>query len=200
MVIYLYVKQHSITGLKYFGKTKKSDPFRYNGSGKHWVKHISKHGKNYIKTSEIWGFDNQELCTEFALKFSEENNIVESREWANLKLENGLDGNPIGFNHSSKTKQKLSTISKNQKRLPFTDKTKMKMSAAAKKRVYSEEVRQKMSKLRKGKKKAPRSESHKLNISLWQKNKERVICPHCEKVGGVNVMHRWHFDNCKYKN
>ena len=24
-----------------------------------------------------------------------------------------------------------------------------------------------------------------------------VTCPHCNKVGGHNLMIRWHFDNCK---
>ncbi len=27
--------------------------------------------------------------------------------------------------------------------------------------------------------------------------KSKVTCPHCNKVGGANVMQRWHFDNCK---
>jgi len=26
-----------------------------------------------------------------------------------------------------------------------------------------------------------------------------IICPYCNKVGGINVMHRYHFENCKYK-
>ena len=88
-MIYLYVKQHSITGLKYFGKTISKDPFKYPGSGTRWSNHLNKHGREHIKTLEIWGFDNQELCTDFALKFSKDNNIVESDEWANLIPENG---------------------------------------------------------------------------------------------------------------
>lgn len=98
MIIYLYIKQHSITGLKYFGKTKKINPFKYSGSGKYWKRHYRKYGKEHIKTLEIFGFDNQKLCTEFALKFSEENNIVRARHpngekvWANMMNENGLDG------------------------------------------------------------------------------------------------------------
>lgn len=95
MIIYLYVKQHSETKLKYFGKTTKSDPFKYLGSGDHWIRHLKKHGK-HVKTTEIWGFDDQSLCTAFALKFSAENNIVESKEWANKIPENGMDG---GKNH-----------------------------------------------------------------------------------------------------
>lgn len=96
MIIYLYIKEHTITGLRYFGKTTKKNPFKYNGSGHYWKKHIKKHGKDKIKTIEVWGFDDIDLCTHFALKFSDENNIVESPYWANLKPENGLDGAIIG--------------------------------------------------------------------------------------------------------
>ncbi len=92
MIIYLYIKQHSITGLKYFGKTTRKDPFKYRGSGMYWQNHINKYGKEYIKTLEIWGFDDINLCSKFALKFSKNNNIVESKEWANLQPENGIDG------------------------------------------------------------------------------------------------------------
>jgi len=44
-MIYLYVKIHKLTNLKYLGKTIK-DPFKYKGSGKYWLKHIRKHGNN----------------------------------------------------------------------------------------------------------------------------------------------------------
>jgi NUMOD3 motif len=45
------------------------------------------------------GFDIQEMCTDFALTFSKNNNIVESEEWANLQDENGLTGAPCGDSH-----------------------------------------------------------------------------------------------------
>ena len=88
---YLYVKQHEETGLKYFGKTQRKDPFKYQGSGLYWKKHIEKYG-NKIKTLWVQRFDNIEELTKTALEFSMKNNIVESNEWANLKIENGLDG------------------------------------------------------------------------------------------------------------
>jgi hypothetical protein len=25
-----------------------------------------------------------------------------------------------------------------------------------------------------------------------------ISCPHCNKVGGISAMNRWHFDKCKY--
>lgn len=30
-------------------------------------------------------------------------------------------------------------------------------------------------------------------------NQLQIKCPHCNKIGGVNTMPRWHFDNCKKK-
>jgi hypothetical protein len=26
-----------------------------------------------------------------------------------------------------------------------------------------------------------------------------VTCPYCNKAGGLGIMHRWHFNNCKNK-
>lgn len=31
------------------------------------------------------------------------------------------------------------------------------------------------------------------------RSKPKVICPHCNKEGGIGAMMRWHFDNCKQK-
>ena len=39
MIIYLYLKQHNITGLKYFGKTEQN-PYKYKGSGIYWLRHL----------------------------------------------------------------------------------------------------------------------------------------------------------------
>lgn len=94
MKTYLYVKTHSITGLKYFGKTTKN-PLKYSGSGIHWKRHLRKHGKEHA-TEIIAEFDDPNECEVFALAFSHENNIVESCEWANLIPENGKDGMPVG--------------------------------------------------------------------------------------------------------
>jgi hypothetical protein len=88
---YLYIKQHSITRLKYFGKTTRN-PYKYSGSGKYWLSHIKKHGKEHIVTLWVSGPYHDKSIVDYALRFSEENNIVESSDWANLKPENGLDG------------------------------------------------------------------------------------------------------------
>ena len=81
----LYIKQHSVTGLKYFGKTTR-DPYKYLGSGKHWARHIKKHGKEFTVTLWVSEPYYDTSIIEHALHFSHENNIAESNEWQTLNL------------------------------------------------------------------------------------------------------------------
>jgi hypothetical protein len=106
-MIYLYVKTHNKTGMKYFGKTTREDPYSYNGSGKYWLKHLKKHGAD-ISTEIIASFEDEKECSKFALEYSIINDIANSEMWANLREENGLDGAPIGHITSDETKQKIS--------------------------------------------------------------------------------------------
>lgn len=104
----LYIKTHNTTGLKYFGKTNR-DPFTYAGSGTYWKRHIHIHGndvttKIYTQIDEI---TETELLKSTALKFSEENNIVNSKDWANLIVEDGLSG---GNSYVNKTHEEMVII------------------------------------------------------------------------------------------
>jgi hypothetical protein len=89
----LYIKQHSITKKKYLGKSIKLDIDSYFGSGKRWLNHINKHGKEYVITLWVsdW-FTSKEKILELSIFLSKSNNIVESEEWLNLKEETGTDG------------------------------------------------------------------------------------------------------------
>jgi hypothetical protein len=107
---YLYIKRHTITGLKYFGKTTKQDPYAYLGSGKLWLRHIKKHGKEFVVTDWVRLFANETELVEFALNFSKENNIVKSTEWANLMDEDGKHGSAKGRIVSAETRAKHSVI------------------------------------------------------------------------------------------
>ena len=78
--------------MRYFGKCTTRDATRYPGSGLYWKKHIKKHGIEHVATIELFHFDLQEDASEFALNFSRDNDIVNSPHWANLIVENGLDG------------------------------------------------------------------------------------------------------------
>lgn len=98
MAIYLYVKTHNVTGLKYLGMTRK-DPCQYSGSGKYWKQHLRKHGIN-LTTDILLKTDNEIEFKETAMFFSNLWDVEESAEWANCKPEEG-QGN------SSETSRKL---------------------------------------------------------------------------------------------
>ena len=114
---WLYIKQHNDTGLKYFGKTVQKDPVNYKGSGIRWLRHLAKNGNN---VSTIWTqlFTDKESLVSFALKFSQENNIVEYAEWANLKPEDGLMGGDTGI--TAHGRQLLREKSASRKHSPET--------------------------------------------------------------------------------
>ena len=122
---WLYIKQHNVTGLKYFGKTTQKDPIKYKGSGVHWRSHLEKHGED-VTTIWVQLFEDKQQLTEYALNFSIENEIIKSKEWANMKLEDGLMGGR-GGPHSKETKQKMSEVKKNH---VHSEETKKKMSIA----------------------------------------------------------------------
>jgi hypothetical protein len=97
MIIYLYVKTHNKTGLKYLGKTVSKNPHKYRGSGIYWSSHIKKHG--YDVTTEILKECQSESELNYWGKYySELWDIVKAKDengrkiWANLKPESGDGG------------------------------------------------------------------------------------------------------------
>lgn len=98
MVIYLYIKTHNKTGLKYLGKTKSKDPYKYRGSGKYWINHLKKHGYDY-STEILLATDDENDLKETGLFFSKIFDVVQSNEWANLKEESGDGGWIIDLDH-----------------------------------------------------------------------------------------------------
>ena len=145
MSIYLYIKTHQKTGLKYFGKTAR-DPYKYKGSGTYWKLHLRKHG-NHVDT-EVLGCYTEDEVVVVATKFSHDHNIAESSEWANLIDENGLDGGYTG-----------EIWNKGKKCSPLSEEHKAKVSAALKGHVVSEETKAKISAGKKGKKRTEEQNS-----------------------------------------
>lgn len=220
MTIYLYVKRHTKTGLLYFGKTTKKDPYKYTGSGKYWLNHITKHGKEYVDTVWLMEFTNVEECCSYAEQFSTENDIANSSSWANLKPETGLDGgSPKGrkgvkgkgpppmlgtlaaklVNTGRKRtftpehKHNISNARKGKPRHPQSAETRQKISTALSGRVFSEESKQKMSAAKKG-------------VVPWNKGttglakgspgkRHRCSCISCHKEMGINNLNS-HFRVC----
>ena len=89
-MIYLYLKTHDVTGLKYLGKTEQ-DPYQYRGSGLHWVRHLKKHG-NDVTTEVLFKTEDKAEFKKAALEYSYRWNIVESADFANMIPEEGHGG------------------------------------------------------------------------------------------------------------
>ena len=163
---WLYIKQHKVSGLKYFGKTTR-DPIKYNGSGVYWKRHLITHGS---EITTLWSqlFNNKESLIEYALNFSQENNIVDSSEWANLIIENGLDGGNFpgigkGRIMSEETKQKL--------RLANLGKKQSRESGIAKSIALTSKSLTEQHKAKLRKEKPLRTELHSNAISTARKGK-----------------------------
>lgn len=176
-MIYLYVKTHNVTGLKYLGKTIK-DPMKYRGSGLRWVRHIKEHGYD-VTTEIIHASDDKEEFRKTALYYSRLWNIVKSDEWANMTEEEGQGGNTW-----------------DKKGRFISEETKRKMSASAKGKPKSESMKLKLKSL------GPRSDDIKKRISDAKTGQPRptVVCEHCSCEVADVTYNRWHKTNCKSLN
>ena len=103
--IYLYLKTHNVTNLKYLGKTEQ-DPHKYLGSGVVWKKHLKKYG-NDINTEVLFSSKNIEEIKEMGMYYSNLFNVVESESFANLIEECG-EGRPKGSELSKNHKLNIS--------------------------------------------------------------------------------------------
>jgi NUMOD3 motif len=109
MTLYLYIKTHNKTGLKYLGQTSQKDPHKYPGSGTRWLHHLRKHGYDY-STKILKECSNKNELKEWGLYYSNLWNIVKDQSWANLKPEEADGGQ-----QSEETKRKIGLASKGRK-------------------------------------------------------------------------------------
>lgn len=221
---FLYIKQHSVTGMKYFGKTTKSEKFlleSYSGSGTYWLRHINKHGATHVTTIWYKLFSDLPELVAFAEKFSDENNIVKSAAWANCKSENGLAGGDNGIFNKGKTRSSPPW----NKGLPKELNPRTGKKLAARTAEHSANIaiaKQGHTPWNKGltglstawnkglvgaanpltnRTRPPRDLAWSAKIAEANKGvprpRDTVVCPHCGKAGDKSLMTRWHFTNCK---
>ena len=133
----LYIKTHNTTGLKYFGQTSTTGKEfeQYSGSGTYWLNHIKKHGYNVTTEIYVQFEDDDPELIQMALKFSSENDIVESMEWANLKFEDGRDG---GFICGKFSPEAIRKISESKMGKPRSKETREKISMGHSAKILSE--------------------------------------------------------------
>lgn len=205
MNIYLYLKTHNITGLKYLGKTTK-DPFKYKGSGKYWLRHLKKHGNN-VTTEILHICKSDDELKKLGLKYSKKWNIVENISFANLKNETGDGGLYSNFDYSEHSKQLWNNQEYRDKQLNEGQRKRIKKLIG---RKASDDHRKKISEALKGLKK---SESHKQKLSEANKKPHAIsqsvknlnnafkkeTCTYCGLTTTIGNIRRWHNQNCKYK-
>jgi len=200
----VYVHTRPDGSVFYVGKGVPSRPYRRNGRNSIWQAEVTKMGNFLVKIIESGLTEEQafakeiELIAEFrsmgiylvnqtkggdgckSLVFTDD-----VREKLKIARKNQIPP-MLGKQSSEKTKQILSEIRSGEKNPMYgkkhTEETKEKFKNRSVARHWlgkkiTEEVKQKM------------SESHR--------NKPKLQCPHCNKIGGSAGMKVNHFDNCK---
>jgi hypothetical protein len=150
MTIYLYVKTHNKTGLKYLGQTSSTNPHKYPGSGLYWQRHLKMHGYDYT-TEIIKECQSKDELREWGEHYSDLWDVVKSEEWANLKPETA-DGS-LGYIMTEEDRQKIRD--------------------GLKGKTLSDEHKKKLSELKKGKPGHPRSEEARAKMSATRKGKPK---------------------------
>lgn len=207
MSIYLYVKTHNKTGLKYLGKTISKDPHKYPGSGKYWIRHLEKNGYDY-STEILRECQTKEELKYWGLYFSEKFDVVNSKNWANLVQESG-DG---GFTTSKEDQQKIwnDSLRTNHSEIMksvWTESRKQTQSNTIKEKWKSMDRSSRFKKMIETKNKIGfgdvgkyiRTEENKIKLKNAALTRKKLLCNHCNKEIDSSNFARWHGDKCKSK-
>jgi len=169
---YLYLKTHLKTHLKYLGMTTQ-DPFFYQGSGVYWKNHLKKHGRK-VFTEILFETENHEEFCKKALEYSHKYKIKDSKEFANLCLEDGKSN--TGWIATRETRTKMSK--------PKSRETRTKMSKP-KSKTHREKLRKNIIKINQ----RERTKEERMKLSEGQK-KTKQKCPHCDFYSTLSHVKR----------
>jgi hypothetical protein len=98
-----------------------------------------------------------------------------------------------GVVFSDERKEKLRQKALGRKMLPHVREA---LNERMKSFKQSEETKEHLRQVNLGRKHTPEALA---KMSAWQKDRPKLICPHCNKAASVSMAKRWHFDNCKMK-
>lgn len=209
----LLVKTHNITSLKYLCWTQKEDHQKYTGSGKHWKRHIKQHGYD-VSTVLLFESESYDVFLEKARYYSELYDIVNSDEWANLRIEEGDGGDtvsnkmwitdditdkyilrqePIPIGWSAGRSKCVFNDSNNQKQ--FGKQADLLLRGNSIKQAWDDGKFAN----RKPHSGSPHSQETKDKLSELAKQRPKVVCEHCSAAMSSAIYIRWHGEKCKKK-
>lgn len=202
---HLYKITDVTSGKYYVGKHVGVSQNGYWGSGLRWKSYVKKYGKSNLKY-EILLIGEHNYILDIENKYITLDYIKNNPNCLNLR-QGGESGN-LKFPMSNETKKKLSIANKGQiawnkgKKASPEAIQKMILSKIGKPshrkgKKHSEESIQKIINSKKNTNPHTQEAIEKIRNAHLGRKHYLITCPHCNKIGGVTAMPRWHFDNCK---
>lgn len=107
-------------------------------------------------------------------------------------------GRPVPLTTKEKISEKVKTLWEDPAYREHMSAAHIGNPSGAKGKKHTPEALERMRQVKLGKK---ASEETKQKMSLVRRGRKMatIVCPHCDKVGGVGAMRRWHMDNCLHK-
>lgn len=192
---HLYKVVDTVRGKFYIGKHGGRAQKGYWGSGVRVKRHIKKHGLQDMKY-EVLVIADEQYILDLESKYVTDAFIKANPDCLNL-CKGGVGGN-LGaepwnkgltlpwVSHMMSSIHKGNTYRKGAKHTPETIE-KLRLANAGKQPWN------------KGTVGIMRAWNKGLSMPTKGERVEQITCPHCNKVGGIGAMRRWHLDNCKEK-
>ena len=172
---YTYLLQSKTDDMMYIGvRSCKCLPEEDNywGSSKHLPKNVSDICDKFI----LGTFDSRKEALQDEINRHNINNVAKNPNFWNKAKQTSTGWNTAGTTISNELKKRISIAHQG---LKHSEETKLKMSEARNNYKHSEETKLKIGNANRGRKQKTSS------------------CPHCNKIGSISNMVRWHFNNCK---
>ena len=214
----IYQTTNKINNKIYIGyHYQNTDPYTFDGywgSGVKLLNAIKKYGISNFTRETLFVFDDEKVALEKELEIVNEAFIKRSDVY-NVAVGGGLPPSHKGVPKSESHKQKIGNSNKGK---ILSEETISKIRTARSKQIvlHTDETKQKIAKSLLGKK---HTDQRKQNMRdnapdrsgsknpcfgkqgsdhpAFGTKRELIKCPYCAKDVPVNVVKRWHFDNCK---
>lgn len=185
--MYIYKITNTINNKIYIGLSTKSveESINYLGSGEIQSRAIKKYGKeHFIKEILEDGISEWQLLSEREIYWINKYNSTDHSIGYNITK----GGEGFRSNHTQEAKDKIRKFYKGKSYEELfgdmAEAEKLKRKKVTRTQEQYKECGKKISEKTKG---------------ISRGEFKTSTCPHCNSSGGVNIMQRWHFENCKNK-